>query len=507
MSNKYQNSNLVIKNGIYLFLRLLLVLFLGFFTTRLTLQVLGDEKFGIYNIVGGIIAIFAIISMPVRDSIQRFFNVEFSQEKCTPGIVFHTSIRLIWAMVLLITILYETIGIFLINYIIVYPEEETLAVNVIFQLSVLSNLFGFIALPHVALLFARENMGIPALCEIITAFIKIGLLYFIPLVPVDVLIPYAAIFLLINVGLFVFYHIYCHNKYPECFDNNNIDRTLKRNMLGFSGWTFLESVAGIALTYLSNVFINIFGGVLYNTAYGISKQLQNAVVSFASNVLKASDPQITSSTATNNFSYRDQLVMTTAKISFLGVSFAYIIFHFDGAFLLDLWLDVVPQYAFSFCDLTLLATVFASISLPFRTLIMATGKIKGYFITYGIVSLLSMVLMYIVLNLNYPILSVMYIITISSVLMFVASVLFSSHLAGLRIMFVVKNLLLSLLTLIIVGIVYLLSKSIVRSEFLGIGFAIILSTTALIIVGYMLAFNETEKIKFKQIVSKLKINK
>ena len=186
MSYKYQNSNLVIKNGAFLFLRLLLVLFLGFFTTRLTLQVLGDEKFGIYNIVGGIIAIFAIISMPVRDSLQRFFNVEFTKEDIKPSVVFFTSVKIVKWMILIITILYESIGLYLINYVIKYPAEEQLAVNIIFQISVVSNIFGFAALPYLSLLFAKENMGVPAICEIVGAVLKILLLYLIPYIPVDI---------------------------------------------------------------------------------------------------------------------------------------------------------------------------------------------------------------------------------------------------------------------------------------------------------------------------------
>lgn len=315
MSNKFQNPNLVVKNGVFLFLRFLLVLFLGFFTTRLTLQVLGDEKFGIYNIVGGIIAIFAIISMPVRDSLQRFFNVEFSQENRAPGTVFYTSVRIVRVMIIVITFLYETVGLYLINDVIKYPATETLAVNIIFQISVIANLFGFIALPYISLLYSRENMSIPAVCEIVGAIIRICLLYLIPFVPVNVLIPYSCIFLITNIGLYLFYLVYCRSNYSDCFANNGVDKELQKNMLGFSGWSFVEAVAGIAQTYVSNVFINVFGGVLYNTAYGISKQLQNAVVSFSSNVLKASDPQITSSTATNNSVYRDQLVITTSKIS------------------------------------------------------------------------------------------------------------------------------------------------------------------------------------------------
>lgn len=503
MSNKFQNPNLVVKNGVFLFLRFLLVLFLGFFTTRLTLQILGDEKFGIYNIVGGIIAIFAIISMPVRDSLQRFFNVELSQENRSTGTVFFTSVRIVRWMNIIITILYETVGLYLINYVIKYPAEETLAVNIIFQISVVSNLLGFVALPYISLLFSKENMSVPAICEIVGAVVKIILLYLIPFVSVDVLIPYACIFLLTNFAFYLFYYIYCRKKYPECFVNADADKELQKNMLGFSGWSFVEAVAGIAQTYVSNVFINIFGGVLYNTAYGISKQLQNAVVGFSSNVLKASDPQITSSTATDNNTYRDQLVMTTAKLSLLGVAFVYIVFHFDGGFLLGIWLDKVPQYALQFCDLALLATVFASITLPFRTLILATGKVRGYFMTYGIVSLISMVFMFVILKMGASMVSVMYILAISNLIMLLFAIFYAYHLASMNIPFVIKNSVLALVTVILAGGAYYLIRQWFNNEIMGMTVSMIVGFAVLALLGYFVAFNAKEKEKTKGLVQRL----
>lgn len=503
MSNKFQNPNLVVKNGVYLCLRFLLVLFLGFFTTRLTLQVLGDEKFGIYNIVGGIIAIFAIISMPVRDSLQRFFNVEFSQESRAPGTVFYTSVRIVRIMIIVITILYETVGLYLINDVIQYPAAETLAVNIIFQISVIANLFGFIALPYISLLYSRENMSIPAVCEIVGAIIRIGLLYLIPFVPVNVLIPYSCIFLITNIGLYLFYLVYCRRNYSDCFEKNGVDKELQKSMLGFSGWSFVEAVAGIAQTYVSNVFINVFGGVLYNTAYGISKQLQNAVVSFSSNVLKASDPQITSSTATNNSTYRDQLVMTTSKISLLGVAFVYLIFHFDGEYLLDIWLDKVPLYAFEFCEMAILATVFTSISLPFRTLIMATGRVKGYFLTYGVVSIISMVIMFTLLKWGYPMITVMYILLISNFIMFIAAVIYSFYYTKLSLLFVFKNIVLTLFALLISGLAYCYLRVLLNDGLGGILLSSALSFITLLISTYYFALSKIERFKINQLIKKI----
>lgn len=499
MNIKHQNSGLVIKNGIFLFFRLFLVLFLGFFATRLSLQVLGDEKFGIYNIVGGIIALFAIISMPIRDSIQRFLNVEFAKEQLRSGVIFKTAQELTIALIIVISILYESVGVYLINFVIQYPTAEKLAVNIIFQISVLTNFFGFASLPFISLLFSRENMGIPAICEIVGSVIKVLLIYCIQFVPINVLIPYATIFLIINVLSYCFFQVYCRKVYPECFKGKNIDGTLRRNMLSFSGWSFLEAISGIALTYMSNVFINIFGGVLYNTAYGISKQLQNAVISFSSNVLKASDPQIISNTTTNNNNYRDLLVLTTSKISFLATAFIYIIFHFDGMWLLSIWLGNVPKYASEFCELAILATVFTSISLPYRTTILATGKIRKYFISYGTISLVSMILMVVLLYLKFPIISVMYILAVSSLCACFLSVYYAKKEASIKLRPVVSNSLRSIVVLIFTYLIYLCIEKNVDSDLLSFVLSSIISFATLISFAYFVALNKVEKNKIKQV--------
>lgn len=509
MSNKFQNPNLIIKNGAFLMFRMLLVLFLGFFATRLTLQVLGDEKFGIYNIVGGIIAIFAIISMPIRDSLQRFFNVELAKNNLSPSTVFSTSSRIVRLMVLVITVLYETVGLYLINFVIKYPPEEHFAVNVIFQICALANVFGFAELPYVSLLFSRENMGIPAICEIVKSVVKILLLYIIIYIPTDVLISYSSIFLFLNISVFFYYRFYCRRKYPECFKDTSANTELQKNMLSFSGWSFIEAVSGIAITYVSNIFINIFGGVLYNTAYGITKQLQNAVIHFSSNVLKAADPQITSGTATDNIKYRDQLVMTTVKVCFLFTSFVYVVFHFEGELLLRFWLGKIPLYVMEFCEVMFLTLIFTSISLPFRTIIMATGRVKWFFTTYGIESFIIMGLMYIFLKKGYPVIIVMYLILLSAIIMLIITVYFAKRESGISVYYVVKNFLPAVMVVVISWAVYYFVNLLFLTDIAGFIIPTLGSFLTLLCMSYLMVLTSAEKRKIANIWNKIisKLNK
>lgn len=419
MRSDIVNPNLIVRNSVYLFVRLLFVMAIAFYTTRLTLQILGDVDYGINNIIGGVISMFAIISMPVTGALQRFFNVEFTKQEIPGNVVFSSSIRIIAMLAICMTILYETIGLYLVNYILNYPPERTFAVNVIFQLTVATTICSFFTLSYSTLLFAKEDMGVPATIEIVSSVIKLVMLFIIPYVSLDVLISYSVIVLLISIFQIVFFFVYCNRKYEESRLTRQVNKDLQKDILKFAGWSSINAIAGISLTYLSNIFINVFGGVFYNTAYGISQQLSNAIGSFSTNLMRAVDPQITNSTVTNQDLYRNKIMISSIKYSLLGVGFFYIIFVAYGHFLLKLWLGHVPDYVFDFCIISLLNILFTSIVLPLRTIILATGHIKRLFVDYGVMALVANVIMLLFLLAGLPVIVVMYVILLVGIASFV----------------------------------------------------------------------------------------
>ena len=432
MRTDIKNPNLIIKNGIFLFIRLLFVLVIAFYTTRLTLQVLGEENYGINNIIGGVISMFSIISMPITSTFQRFFNVEFTKKVRPEGVVFSSTIRIVLILSLVMVLLYETVGIYLINNVLNYPHEKTWIVNIIFQLSVITSVITFFILPYSALLYAKENMGIPATIEIINSLLKLGLLFLIPYVSVDVLISYTVAVLLIHAVQLLYFIVYCNLNYPQLKEEKCIDKNLQKDIFKFAGWSTISAVAGIAITYLSNIFINVFGGVLYNTAYGISSQLSNAVNNFSSTVLKAVDPQITNSTVADQDSYRNKLSLSTMKLTFLVTGLIYVLFTFYGQPFLIIWLGNVPDYVSPFCKVSLLTIVFTSIILPLRTIILATGEIKKLFAGYGVLSLSAILTMYLMLNARWPVIVVMYLIMAVRILYFFLALILVNSLTNLK---------------------------------------------------------------------------
>ena len=193
-------------------------------------------------------------------------------------------------------------------------------------------------IPYQAYLYAKERIGICAATELFMSVSKLLFLFLIPLIPVDRLISYCSMFLVISSMTFVFYRMYCRGHFKLVKYHINSDRRLFKEMWSFSRWNLIESVAGIFMTYGSNILMNVFGGVLYNTAYGISKQLSDAVNNFTLNVLKATEPQITNAHIVNDRSYRDRLVRLSVKTSLVLTGFIAVVFINEGAAFLKLWL-------------------------------------------------------------------------------------------------------------------------------------------------------------------------
>lgn len=503
MRQNIANPTLILKNGGFLFVRLLFVMAIAFYTTRLTLQILGDSDYGINNIVGGVISVFAIISMPITGALQRFFNVEFTKGDIEGRVVFTSSVRIIAFLAIGMTILYETVGLIVINEVLNYPLGRQWAVNVVFQFAVLTNLLYFFTLSYSSLLYAKEDMGVPATIEIVMALLKLGLLIIIPFVSIDFLVAYGVMLFLVSAVQLLFYFIYCRRKYAEATLCKETDSRLQKDILKFAGWSSINSIAGISVTYISNVLLNVFGGVLYNTAYGLSMQLTNAVMSFSTNVMKAVDPQITSTTVAGQDTYRNKMVISTIKVCILVSGFVYVLFCFYGDFLLRIWLGRVPDYVYSFCCVSLLNILFTSIVLPLRTIIMATGRIQRLFVNYGLISLVAMLLMYALLWLECPPIVVMYVICAVGVTYFFNALWIVRNLTSLHALTIIKEMIKIGSILLVIAILVRLPLIWIPQSGGGFIMTSVIAFIVLMFMAYAFVLSETERRYLLKIKNKL----
>lgn len=499
--NVIKNPKLIVKNSLLLFMRLLIVLFLGFYTTRITLAILGDVDFGINNVVAGTVVIFSIITMPVSSVLQRFFNVEFAKKERDPRVVFTSANRLVFIIIIILVLLYETIGLYLITKVINIPPSKVFVARIVYQISAATSIFSFLYLPYMSFLYSKENMGVNAYVEIFISVFKLAFLFIIPFVKIDVLISYSIGLLLTYVLVYVYYFLYCRAKYDETKFCCKIDKGLSVNMSKFYGWSFIESVSGITINYGSNILINIFGGVLYNTAYGISKQLSTALLSFSTSLLKAFDPQITGSEALRDNEYRDKLIIFAVKFSLLIIGFACILFSFDGYYLLSLWLGKIPTYSIQFATLSVLSAVLSSMILPLRTLILASGNIRWYFIFYGVISLASILLMFVLLKGAFPMVSVMYVIVSANLMYFLLALIVVRYYTNFRLGVLIKGILLSFISLLSVAMLYYLLNNFLRVSIANFALKFIISGFVLLFMSYYMVFSASERSEIKNIIS------
>ena len=498
-----RNPKLIVKNSSYLFFRMLFVMLLGFYFIRISLNILGEEDYGIYNIIGSITSMFAIISMPITNSIRRFANVELSKNSNTEQSVFSASIALVLLLAIFIFISFEIIGVYVINNIIVLPEGKEYTANIVYQVTILNTLITFLSIPYQALLNAKEKLGVTAVTEVFISVFKLLFIFLIPFIEIDYLISYSLIYLLAFLIVLLFYYIYFRKSYPYLHYTVKFDKKLFRKMTSFSLWNSIESFSGIILTYGTNFLINIFGGVLYNTVYAISKQVSNAINSFSVNILKAVEPQITNSHINNDDTYKNQLVIWSVKITCLVIGYIAVIFYVKGDYLLSLWLVDVPKDAFEFCFISILSCLFTSINIPIRSLIMANGVIKRFYLYYLLVTLLAMPIMYFILKINLGVIYSMYVLVLVSIIKNIYGLIEVKRLINFPVIIFLKEVSKCFTSLFIFVVVYLfLYKKIIDAN-QNMILHMCVSIVIFMVISYIIVFNKSEKDIIKKKIFKL----
>ena len=500
--NKLRNPHLIMTNGLILAFRLFLVLIMGFYATRLALAVLGDVDFGIYSVVGGLISMFAIITLPLSATIQRYLNVELANDKGDISKVFCTAFVMTMILSLILFLAFELIGAPCVLYLLNIPIERSNITNWVYQTCILSSILALFVLPFKSLLYAKEEFGVCAYIELFFSFFKLVVVYFIPYIGIDYLLAYALLFPFAQAAdLFASYY-FVKKKMPQIEIRLNYDINLLKQMGFFSGWSFVESASGIILTYGTNILINIFGGVLFNTASGIAKQVSNAVNSFSINAAKAIEPQITSSQVVEDNSYRNSLLMISVKAIYILLGFMVVVFYFESASIFEIWLQDTPKYAIDFTIVMLLSCPFIGAVLPLRSLILATGRIKRYFIWYGVISALFMFAIFFILFIGCPVIYATILYSISSVAYLILALWELSKLTDFPVVILSRSIFIMSFVLVLVWIVYRYLNGLNMMGNWSFIINTIISAICIIILSYMLVFTKREVKQILRVIKK-----
>lgn len=399
--NHRDNTRRIAKNTIFLYGRMLLGMLVSLYTSRVVLQALGVEDFGIYNVVGGFVSMFSLISSALSSSISRFLTFELgknNQEKLKE--IFSTSLLIQILIGALVLVIAETLGVWFVNNKMVIPLNRIYSANCVFQASVFGFIFGLISTPYNAVIIAHEKMDIYAYFGIMSIFINLGIILFIAYSPLmfDRLVMYSILILSASIAMQIIYWLYCHRNFPESRVRPAFYKKSWMEMSGFAGWNTIGCTAGILKDQGINILLNLFFGPIVNASRGIAGSVSNAVGQFTSNFMTALNPQITKSYASGDHQYMLSLVERGSRFGYYIMLILSIPVILETPFILSLWLKEYPENTVIFVRLVLIASLIEVLSNTLITLQVATGKIRNYQIAVGGLLLLNFPLSWLVLR-------------------------------------------------------------------------------------------------------------
>lgn len=397
-----RNSQRIAKNTVILYFRMFVMMAIGLFTSRIVLQTLGVKDYGTYNVVGGVVGMFSIVSSSLSTAISRFITFELGKnDKTRLNRIFSTAINVQLLMGLLIVILMEGIGVWFLNTQMNIPEGRMGAANWVFQMSIVSFVLGLLMVPYNASIIAHEDMGVFAYMTLLDAILKLLIVYALYISPYDKLITYAVLGFCVSLLMRGIYATYCKRHYEECTYHFVKDKQLLKEMTSFAGWNFLGNGSWILNNQGVNILINIFFGVTLNAARGIASTVDNLVQNFVRNFMTAINPQITKSYAAGDLEYMHKLIIAGAKYSAFMMLFFIIPISLETETILHLWLgDIIPKYTPIFVRLTLFSSMSVVIGGTLITSVFATGKIRNYELVMGLMAMSNFPLTWIAFELG-----------------------------------------------------------------------------------------------------------
>ena len=378
---------------------MLLIIIVGLYTSRVVLNTLGVSDYGIYNVVGGIVAMLAFLNSAMVAASQRFISFELGTgniEKLKK--VFCTSVSIHIALAIIIFLIAETLGLWFVNTHLNIPPERMEAANWVYQCSILTLLLTIISVPYNSCIVAHEHVKAFAYVSIVEAVLKLLIVYILLLGNFDKLILYAILVACVAFIIRIIYGIYCKQHFKECTYHFVFDKQLFKEMFAFAGWSVIGNFGFAIKDQGSNVILNLFFGTTVNAARGIALQVNGIISNFSNNFTMALNPQITKQYAAGDVEASVKLVYAGCRYSFYLLLLVAVPVMINIDYLLQLWLGTVPEYTSQFLMLALVAALIDVMARPLVTALQATGRIKFFQLVICIVVLCELPLAYVILH-------------------------------------------------------------------------------------------------------------
>lgn len=400
-----QPAKRVAVNTSILYAKMAITVFISLYATRLILAALGAEDYGIFNVVGGAIAMLTFLNIAMASASQRFMSFAQGEgDEQKQKYIFNVSITLHFLIAIVIFLLLQVAGYFLFNGILEIPEERMNIAKLLFQFMLVSTFFTIVSVPYNAVINAHENMLLVAILGIIESVLKLAIAIYITYTAFDKLLTFGILMVSLPILLLVLRSVYCHRKYEEVelAPRKYYNKRLFNEMTSFASWSLLSSTASIVTMQGVTIILNSFFGVVVNAAQGIATQISGQLMAFSNTMLKALNPVIVKSEGEKNRTQMLKASMTGNKISFFLLAFLSIPVIIEMPFILNFWLKDVPEYAIIFCQLNLFRASLNQLTVTFPTAIGATGNIRRMSFWNSLTFLMVLPLSYLTFKLGAP---------------------------------------------------------------------------------------------------------
>ena len=401
MSDNSLNNNRIAKNTLLLYVRMLFIMAVQLYTSRVVLNTLGIIDYGIYNVVGGIVTMFAFLNGAMVTSTQRYITFELGKDNMQRlKEVFTTCVQIHLIISLVIVILGETIGLWFLYEKMVIPEDRFIAAMWVYQLSIFTMCIQVMSVPYNSDIVAHERMSVFAAISVIEVVLKLVVVYMLVIGNFDKLILYAILIALIQLLVRFVYTWYCNKQFQESCLIRIFDRTLLKEMSKFMGWNIWGNLAATLFGTGLNLLLNMFFGPAVNAARAIAVQVETAIANFSTNFLMAVNPQITKLYAQNNLLEMHKLLFRASKFTFFLLLVLSLPVILETDMILKVWLKMVPDYTVIFLRLLLAIVIIDSVARPLMTAAAATGDVKLYQSLIGGILLSIVPIAYVVLKMG-----------------------------------------------------------------------------------------------------------
>lgn len=508
MSNT-SSANRIAKNTVFLYLRSFVLMVIAIYTSRVVLKVLGVENYGIYNLVGGVVAMFSSLKGVFSSAIQRYINY-------TRGLgdedgvrhVFSTGAIIQFGIAIIFLILVESFGLWFIPRKLVIPDGMMNTALFVFHCSLITSVISIMAVPFDALIIANEKMNYYAYISIAEAVLKLAAVFLLPFLPFVALKSYAVLIMAIHILIVTINYFYCR-RFPECRIEKYWNKDLFKQLASFSGWNFLGNVVYTLIHEGTNIILNLFAGVVANAARGIAAQVRTALETLSGNLYTASKPFVMQQAATVEKEVLFNYIYILSRVIFYVILVTTIPIIIYAEQILGVWLVEIPEYTVSFVRVIMAFVLVRSLHSPIVMLFFAVGTIKRFQITECIVGLLTLPLVYLFLYMGFPLYTAFIAMIIVEVINLTAIVLVAQKEMGFKLTdYLLKVITKCVLAFVVVALVallfYFLTKN--ANKYIALIWFVLLAVCEVVVI-YFVVLKEEEKQLIRNLFVKVKNRK